>query len=93
MFDAIARNDDNQSLTHPVLALGAGSEPGGPSGSGLPAGAVIQSVVIDSAGEQCLPGSGVVPASGLGYVCDLAEFRRRRLREGEVHHQGRFDRL
>jgi hypothetical protein len=74
VFDVIARNDDNQTLTHPSLAFGAGAEPDGPTENGLPAGAKIKTVVIDSEGEQCLAGSGVVPASGLGYVCNLPNF-------------------
>jgi hypothetical protein len=70
VFSVIARNDDNQTLTHPRLAFGGAAEPGGPTANGLPAGASIISAVVS--GNTCINGTGEPTA--LSFSCDLPNF-------------------
>jgi hypothetical protein len=73
IFDVIARNDDNQALTHPRLAFGGegAAEPGGPDAAGLPSGATI--LGVETSGIACLAGTGVPTLTT--YSCDLPNFK------------------
>ena len=71
VFDVIARNDDNQTLTHPRLVFGAGTEPGGPTANGLPDGATI--IGVETTGVACLPATFVSNATS--FYCDLPNFK------------------
>jgi hypothetical protein len=70
VIDVIARSDDNQVLTHPVLALGTAVQPGGPDANSLPANASILSV--ERSGVGCLPGKEVQTTTS--YKCELPNF-------------------
>ena len=70
-FDVIARNDDNQNLTHPRLAFGGTTEPGGPSANGLPDGATI--IDVETSGVACV--TEVLADDGKSYSCDLPSFK------------------
>ena len=68
VIDMIARSDDNQTLTHPRLAIGTAVQPGGPDADSLPTNATILSV--ETSGVACV----TEELTATSYSCDLPNF-------------------
>ena len=71
VFNVIARNDDNQNLTHPRLSFGDVADAGGPTQNGLPNGATIIDVTV-TGDHSCINGTGEPTTTG--FTCDLPSF-------------------